>query len=300
MAVTNPEAVEAKGAARSVMLFVVLAGIGLIVLSHVPLSWSHWHATVREIAKEIGVTLFAVGTISLIYEWFIWEKHSKQFLAFLQAEIRKGEGNAAACAHLGIDEIYGQRWKFTSNYAIDDRMAGADSKTILRIFARSAHNLMSERVHVFNGALHAGAHVEICILDPAATDDELKLTQDVSRHDLNSAIVNLKHQLIPALQTPPSDDENAPKAGPPASGHLEVRYHRVPMLDSFLDIQSNDQRVCAWDLSFGRKVELKHIFRVDPSKPLGKHLLKRYAHVWDCSTVAYEWNHGKEITNNLA
>jgi hypothetical protein len=298
MSNTKSEPGEALGVARYVLVIVVLVGIGFIAASHLLFAFHNWQGVVREVVKEIGITLLAVGSISLIYDYFIFEKHSHDFHERMRKEIRKGESNAAACAHLGIEEIYAQRWKFTAAYSIDDLMAGADSGTVLRIFARSAHNLMSERVHVFTAALHAGAHVQICILDPKITNDELRLTEDVTRHDLESAVWNLRKQLIPTLEKDPDGPETGAKAEP-AKGQLEVKYHLVPMLDSFLDVTSNGQRVCAWDLSFGRKVELKHIFRVDPAKPLGEHLLRRYAHVWKCSKPAYEWKQGKESYDKL-
>jgi len=278
---------EARGVARYALFLVMLVGVVFISASHLPFDVHHYRQDIREIVKEVGITLLAVGSMSFLYEWLIFEKHSQKFLAYLRREIRKGESNAAACAHLGIEEIYAERWKFMSAYSIDDLLKQANADTTLRIFARSAHNLMSERVHIFTSAIAAGAHVKLCLLNPKCPEADLKLTQDVTRHDLQSAVWNLREQLTPILRAES------------LKGHLEVRYHSVPMLDSFLDVTTSGRRICAWDLSFGRKVEQKHIFRVDPVKTIGLHLLSRYDLVWNLSDPVYEWNAGKQSVNRL-
>ncbi|HEX2060784.1 MAG TPA: hypothetical protein VHK90_08580, partial [Thermoanaerobaculia bacterium] len=216
----------ASGIAPLYLWLLALLGLVLIFVSTLMPHETEAEKIFHEFVKELGIVLFAVLTISLLYEMFLAKKYHAEFLGDLREEIRKGESNAAACAHLGIDEIFPERGRFTSVHSLDKYARAADADAVIRIFGRSTHNLLSDRAHIFTDALSRGARMQLCILDPSSSAEELKRTQDVWPKDLPFALWNLREQLIPNIE------RERPEG--PLKGTLEVRFHRVPMLDSFL------------------------------------------------------------------
>src|SRR6266849_4631415 len=96
---------EEKVVTKFLLVILAFAGflflaVSLLISNECP--WSY----LREVMKELGIVLLAVFSVSLLYEVFLAEKYISKFLTLLRNEVRRGESNAAACANLGIMEIF--------------------------------------------------------------------------------------------------------------------------------------------------------------------------------------------------
>jgi hypothetical protein len=234
--------------------------------------------------RELGIVAVAVCGVSLIYEQHLAEKHQQRFLGLLRAQFEEGHSNAAVCAQLGIRQIFPTRSTFEIEYPLQSLIYDLGRGETLRAVGRSLYQLMCKAQNL-QGAVAQGARIELCLFDPRVGKEEIARSPDVRYSEIESAL----HAFLELV-------EWLEKATP--TGVVELRFHRVVLLDSCLQLKKQrSEGTYVWDLSFGRDFTEKRILRVDPSKPLGADLRRRYELVWEKAEQAFLYADGV-IRNN--
>jgi hypothetical protein len=240
-----------------------------------------------ELARELGIVLCAVFTISLLYERLLAERHLNSFRKLLKEQIEQAASNAAACAELGILEIFASRSVFQNRYPLQGFLSELGKGGCARIVALSAFNVMNNP-DLLRKALEQGSGLEFCLLNPASSPAELAKLQVVNIHDIQAAIDNFADTIIPWLQT------NMPP------GSVELRFHQVAVPESFCYFSASpvSGRV-VWDLNFGRDPKDKRVLLVDPNKTLGLDLRKRFDFVFGNAAVVFQYSQKSIKINHL-
>jgi hypothetical protein len=236
--------------------------------------------TGRELLKEFGVVLISVWGVSLFYEKFLAERHFNRFQTNLEELIRRGETNAAVCEGLGILEIHRSRRSFEDNHSLASEAMTLKGGDVVRISGRSLIFSMYGWQHL-SRILENGATLQLCLLDPAIRDSPLSYLAGYSPEETDLAIRRFRTTLKPWL------DAVKPR------GSAELRFHRVHLLDSLLEIDRQQVYRVAWDLNFGVGIEERQIFYLDGHGPLGRNLTEgRYGLIWEKSTVVFSYKNG--------
>lgn len=274
---------DTKLTAHLTVGFFTLMGLLLIAVSLLIKNYDYWH----NLLKELGIVIFAVFTVSFLYEMTVARKYERRFLDLLKLQVQQGESNAAVCAKLGIEQIFTTRDGYETLYSLPDLASEMNSNSTLRVVAKSSFQLMG-RPDIFKNALSAGGIVEICLFDPTSDPVEAAKSFDLEISDIQSAISVFRKNVARWIET----------ATPP--GSLEIRYHRVPLNDSFLQIDSPKLNYCVWDVSFGRDNSSKRIFLLDPDKAFGADLANRYGRIWNEATTVFKYSSGLVDPDKLA
>jgi hypothetical protein len=229
--------------------------------------WGYLH----ELLKELGIVILAVFTVSLLYEKLAAKRHLQEVRAELRGLLQEGENNAAACAQLGIREIFPNREVYERKYPIAGWTSKLGNKSTFRVVAQTMFHLMT-KIDAVKMAIDRGAQVELCITNPD-NHSHLSLLEQFGPQvaEIQATVSVFKKQI----------EEWVNQTNP--RGKVELRYHRLPLIDSYLFIKSTNLNVVVWDLSFGRALEEKRIFLVDPNVRLGLDLTVRYGRIWDDS-----------------
>lgn len=238
---------------------------------------------------ELGIVLFTVFTVSLLYELYVQEKYAAAFLRRLSAQLREGEGNAAACAKLGVHEIFTDRSVFEQKYPFRSWISQLGAGSRVMLIARSLF-LVLGRPDDIKAALLRGVQVDLCVFHPNGPPEVAESMTDLQVYDVHSAIALFRKDLIDWVQ----------REKPP--GTLELRYYTFSVFDSFaLFVVSKERRYGVWDLSFGRTVSDKRIILLDATKGLGSDLEKRYCRLWELAgTRAFVYAGGQVTTDKLS
>lgn len=278
---------EPDKSSKWLILTFVLTGLLLIAIS-VALPHDGSAGYLRELLKELGIVILSVFTVSFLYERLIAEKYLHQFLSLLRGQLQEGETNAAACARLGILEIFPTRDVFELKHPIANWTSTLTTESTLRIVAQSLFLLMS-KVETIKTAIERGAQVEFCITSPTGPIALAEKISGLEVSDIQSAVSVFKKQI----------GEWVKQEKPP--GRVELRYHQLPLVDSYLVLNSSTLRIAVWDLSFGRATTAKRILLLDPDKPLGADLAARYSSVWDESAdmTVFKYEEGEVKVDTL-
>lgn len=270
------------------ILTFILIGLVLILVSFIlPHDNEGVWNYLRDIFRELGVVVSSVFTVSLVHERLIARKYVQQFLSLLRDLIEQGESNSAICARLGIDRIFYARDDFEREYPISNWTSRLDAASSLRVVAQTLYHLMS-KTDTIKEAIKQGAKFEFCIFDPASPSSEIEKHQDLLITDINSAVSLFRKQIGEWVE-----------AVKPA-GQVELRYHRVPIFDSLLSLSSNHESLMVWDWGFGRDIMVKRILLIDPAKPIGKDLKRRYDHVWNNARPVFKYDGRQVCVNELS
>jgi hypothetical protein len=270
----------------------VTFGLGGLLLIMISIALSHrgFSGYWSELTKELGIVVLAVFTVSFLYERLVAEKYFEHFLAQLRGQLQQGESNAAACAQLGIIEIFPTRDVFEMKYPIAGWTSSLAAGSSFRIVAQSLFLLMG-KVETIKAAIARGADVEFCVTDPTSTGPTVRAERisGLEVSDIMSAVSVFKKQIADWTRV----------AKPP--GSVELRYHQLPLIDSYMVLRSPTVQVAAWDLSFGRATTSKRIFLLDLEKPLSVDLSGRYGRVWDDSlaSTVFRYQRGEVHVDNL-
>lgn len=282
MAISEPKArEEARTTTKLVLWLFIFSGLLLIAIS-ILLPHDGIGGYFHEFLKELGIVILSVFAISLVYELLVAEKYLKYFLDILRDQVEQGESNAAICAHLGILQIFPRREIYERKYPITDLASSLAPGSCLRTIGRSLFILLT-KAHAIKKAIQQGAQVDLCLLDPASSPEEIAQSPDIEIFDIHSAISIFKKEIA----------EWVKETSPP--GQVALRFHRIPLLDSFFLLKSADQQLCTWELTFSRDIGSKRIFQIDPSKQFGVDLLSRYERVWNNALRAFEYD-GQKVT----
>jgi hypothetical protein len=272
---------DIRFSATSVAIILILFGITLILISII-IGHHFW----KEFLKELGIVLFSVSVVSLIYELWIAEKHFKKFHSELKKQIEMGETNAAICQRLGILQIFPTRDLYEAKYPLRDITSALAKGQIMRTVGRSLFLIMN-KPSALKQAVEKGAIVEFCCFDPTIDSSEIIKVSGLELTDIHSALSAFQKEFLNWLESKKPE------------GEIEIRFHKVHLLDSFFQFILNNKNVAAWDLSFGRDISDKRVFLLDGEYSFYKDLFERYNRVWDQSQVVFHYVNQQIITNNL-
>jgi len=284
---TTGDRVRKDLATRTVLTSIILALLGaLFIAASLILGFLHTWEYAREIFKELGIVLFSVFTVSLIYERLMAEKHLEGFSAMLRSEIKEAERNAAACNELGIVDIFPSRDALVNQYPFGRCLNGLGDNGRARFVALSLFHVMN-KAEIIRRALLEGTNIEFCLLTPDLSSVALSKLPDLEIQDIGSAVAVFKKQLAiwTMLEKPP--------------GRLELRYHDTLVPESFTYFSFPELQLAFWDLSFGRDMTDKRMFVVDPSRRLGKDLRKRFDLVFEQSDTIFLFEQNTVKVNKL-
>jgi hypothetical protein len=268
-----------------VLLVFALIGLLLIAISLItkePCWWSYF----REFIKELGIVVFAVFSVSLLYEITVAKKYSDRFLDQLRSEIDKGESNGASCANLGIRKIYVTRDKFEIENPLSAAISTLSKDSKVRIIAISLSLFMSKS-ELIKEALKQGVHLELALFNPEGKKENFDKFEHLEASDIHSTVRVFQKRIVEWIKK-----EN-PK------GTIELKFHDVTIFDSFSYFKSTNDEYCIWDLSFGRDTTTKRVFILDPLKPLGKDLKQRYDQIWGQGKTCFSYDGTIIIEDNL-
>jgi hypothetical protein len=191
-----------------------------------------------------------------------------------------------ACEQLGIRGIFSQRDIYQVKYPLQETVKSAFPDSTFRIVARTMY-LLVNRSEDIKQALIRGAKVELCCYDPDADPSILEQLAFYTRMDTIAALLVFRRHFVMWLQ------ETLPV------GTLEIRYHKIPLLESYFSFAQNGEVLCTWDLSFGRDITEKHIFLLEDKHGLGANLSKRYNQIWGSSITQFKYANKLIEVNNL-
>ena len=266
---------------RWLTLVLAMAGLLLILISFLlPPEWMFR----REFTKELGIVIFAVFTVSLVYEAMLAQRHRDKFLALLQQQIEQLENNAAVCEHFGIIQIFPRRDIFETKHPFSEAVSSLGPKDEIRIIARTLFHIMTHP-EALKDAIRNGAHVQLCALKPEVLEHQAAKISVMSAKEIETAIGIFKDEIATWIK----------ETNPP--GAVVLRFHKFPLLDSCL---IDNSRV-VWDLSFGRDLVSKRIFLVNKERPFGQDLINRYDKVWESAegSTVFEYDNGKLTVDDL-
>jgi hypothetical protein len=249
-----------------------LVGVTVISLSFVPGE----REVLRNIIRELGIVLVSVFGVSILYEIFIAEQHFEQFRGALVKIIQSGETNAAVCSRLGVERIFPTRSEYMSQYDFRQLCAQMTAGSRLRIVGNSLF-VISYYERELLDALKEGAVIELGVLDrtvPAETFEQIK-------HSVKEG------ELIIALERLAELEAEIRNASLP--GTLEIREHRMPLLESYFEYKGSKEEFAVWDISFGPDSGQKRVFLLDPEKPFGRDLANRYDRIWRNGKVIFKY-----------
>ena len=229
--------------------------------------------------------ILAVFTVSSLYEVFVAKKYSREFLASLQEQIERGESNFAVCAHLGILEIFPHRDRYREKYPLDELVKSLNSSSKIHVVGQSL-NLLMANPKVITDAIERGAQVDICLLNPNSLTDK---HPDLQPEHIALTIAVLRSEIINWIK----------ESVPDALGSIEIRYHQVLLIDSYLNLTSPSQNLMVWDWGFGRDSAYHKIIKLDSQKPLGQNIQNRYEYIWNNAEKIFKYANGKIITDEM-
>jgi hypothetical protein len=236
---------EVKTRTRFVAVILALIGLVLILTSFIIGSQ---HDFWQSLCRELGIVVLSVFTVSLIYEILMAERHLQSFSLRLRSEIEQTQKNAAACVELGILQIFATRDLFETEYPLSSTLARLPARGSARFIARSLYYIMN-KTEFLQQALQRGARVDLCLLDPDASDADLAKIPDLVIDEVKAAVEVFKRQLGEWLAS----------TRPP--GQLELRFHNEPMPESFTWYASTDFNMGVWDLELWARHQKQAHFR---------------------------------------
>jgi hypothetical protein len=255
-----------------VSIFLML-GITLIALSF---RFSA-DSLIREVMKELGIVLISVFSISIIYERFVARQHFERFSGELVSIIERRETIAAICSTLGVDRIFPTRSLYIDHYPFRELCDQMAEGSKLRIIGTSLF-VVSYHFDKLLEAMHRGAVIELGVLDETVPAEVFEqIDHSVSKGELTTAMERFEKFKIKVAETKPS-------------GEIQIRAHRMPLLDSFLEYKGTKEKFAIWDLSFGRDPSQKRVFQLNTARPFGNDLAGRYHRIWESGKTVFKYS----------
>ena len=270
---------------RHLLAITALSGLLLIVVSLLlrNIKSAEFYG---EILKELGIVLFSVFSVSLIYEVQLAEKHLEKFRTILRMDFEQARSVAATCSTLGINEIFQTREDLGRRYPLADSLARTDADSKIRMIAVSLFHTMNN-AEAFRQALINGARIDLCMLPPNAPRATLSKLKDLEIDDLKAALRTFRKQFEDWLE------RRKPQ------GRLELRFHDAFLFQSLSTFLLRGRSFCVWELSFGRDTRDKRIFLLDCEKKLAQNLAARFEALWKEGEPAFLYEGGEIKVNEL-
>ena len=146
--------------------------------------------------------------------------------------------------------------------------------------------------HFFNKAdaikkaLEKGSNIQVACISPNEITEILSKVSFLRRPDIEAPLEEV-YDLINWAQ------ERKPL------GSFELKIHNAPFPDSILYVELEDRNFLAWDMTFGRDLNQKRVFIIEPGHGnLGSDLLGRYQAVWNMASSCVKLDPNGALTVN--
>ncbi|MBW2618047.1 MAG: hypothetical protein JRC92_04150 [Deltaproteobacteria bacterium] len=264
---------------------IIIALIGLIffILSY---ALPEQMTTINKLIRELGIVLFAVCGISMIYEVFVAEKHFSKFADMLHKQIERGENIAAACMQLGIVEIFSRRDNYEDKYPLSEIANSVTPRSAFRVIGKTLFMIMGKPNYI-KEAMKRGGTIELCMFNPEINIDTLRQVLGAETSDSMSALSVFRNHFMEWLR-----NERPP-------GRIEIRYHKIDLFDSYFGFVLNGTEFVAWDIEFTRDVATNKVIMFNPTIGLGKELKERYDKMWKMSEQKFIYKDRKIEVDEL-
>ena len=254
-------------AENTVLLSLLMIAIGLILILIAALQPQ---GLVREICQSFGVLFVSVFFISFLYEKFLAEKHFAEFRAVITDLLNRMDNVQSACSRFGIREMFTNRNDFEQQYPMTQVFSGVRHGGRLFVYGRTLFHFFN-KTDAVKSALKAGANLQVLFLGSTQSDRILETISFFKKADLRSPL-EMAAELVDwmKLQRP--------------AGTFELRTYAEPLPDSLVFIQRSDRNMMVWDMTFGRDLNDKVVFVMEPTVGnFAERLLHRYDRIWDLS-----------------
>jgi hypothetical protein len=271
----------------------ILLGLILIIISGEPFDWNiptFW----KDFLRELGIVLIAVFSVSFLYELFLARRYLDQFREHINAlsmilndQWEQGESNARMCSRLGIREIFPTRDSFESKYPISNWMNNLTKDSTLFVVGQTLFQMMTN-VKLIKAAISNGAHLQFCITNPEGVIDLANKIAGVQKGDFISSMSVFRNVIRKWLV------EQNP------SGQIELRFHDLPLVDSYIFYKSPTNNFTVLEFNLGRAVTDKCILYLDSDKSLGTALSTRFKDVWESfDKTIFQYDGSKVVADHL-
>jgi len=267
---------------NTTMMTLLMIAIGIILI--LSAQWLDL-GILRSLLESFGILFTSIFFISFLYEKFIAEKHFEQFRVLIRSQLESMDSVQSMCARLGIREIFESRNDFEAKYPLFALFSKTKPNSRILAIGRSMFFFFN-RGDAIKSALQNGSNMQIACISPTEISDVLMKVCYLWDSDIQSAL----HGVNELLQW--IEDKKPP-------GTFELRVHKAPLPDSILYTESGNEKLMAWDMTFGRDTNQKRIFVIEPGEGnIGDDLLKRYEAVWSLGEVYIKVESGGRITVN--
>ena len=240
-----------------------------------------------DIVREFGIVLVSVWGVSLLYERYIADRHFRTFHTNLKDLVGRGESNAAVCEGTGIINIYRDRKSYEKDHPLVDQVRQLRDGDHLRIVGRSLVFLMYNWQQL-RPVIENGGSLHLCLINPKFDDGLFRILAGYSKTETALALERFTSSFLPWLRS------SQPRGG------VEIRFHNLPLLDSYTERKQGDEYRSVWDLNFGEGLQSRVIFYVDAKGIFGEDLRqRRYGPIWDRSDRVFEYRAGQVTVNEI-
>ena len=237
-----------------------------------------WNDILFDIFRELAMVLISVFGVSYLYEKLSAQEHFSKFREILQEFVERGESVTARSEALGIREIHDSRESFQRSHPLSQVVSHLDHGDKIRITGRSLNNTMRDAGQ-FIDYLRAGGSLEFCMCDPEHSFETLSAVSHYFANETKAAIEQFQTAIVKWLETDGAD----------IRGNVELRLHRIDLMDTIIEVEGKDGHMATLDLNFGVNKEQRYVFYVDVTKPLGKSLCERSQAIWSIARTYYKF-----------
>jgi hypothetical protein len=273
--------VKADSSPRTVSYSLIAVLGGLVVLFAIyPIFQKEmkWNDIFFDIFRELAMVLISVFGVSYLYEKLSAREHFSKFTEILQDFVERGESVTAKCESLGIREIHNSRESFQRSHPFSEVVSHLHSGDKIRVTGRSLNNTMRDAGQ-FIDFLRAGGSLEFCMCDPEHSFETLSAVSHYFANETKAAIEQFQTGIVRWLE----------KDGAEIRGNVELRLHRIDLMDTIIEFKAQDRHMATLDLNFGVNKEQRYVFYVDAKKTLGRDLCERSQAIWSIATTNYKF-----------
>ena len=222
-----------------------------------------------EIMELLGMALFSVFGVSILYERFMAQQHFKKFNKKLRKTLSEMDSIQGKCRSLGIEEIFDSTDSYRQKYPLMNIVE--QSTGTITCVGMTLFNLFNMTNEIRKG-LEKGLNFKFASVDPCAITDHFKTVTGFDIKDVEVALNALERDFINWAK----EEKEKPK------GTIEFRYHCIPFFDTGLMYTDNkDKEKLVWSLSFGRDMSYKIVMILNTELGLGAKLKQRYMKIYD-------------------
>ncbi|MCD4693062.1 MAG: hypothetical protein K8R79_09120 [Calditrichales bacterium] len=263
-----------------ISILLILIGIVLILISK-----QLAQGLLSDFLETFGVLFVSVFFVSFLYERFIAEKHFSLFQNIMNCQLKGMDNVQSMCIRFGIREIFNNRNEYEAKYPLIDLFTNVKSGGRILVVARSMLYLLN-KADAFKTALKNGATIQLACIPREPEYQILSKICFSNFYEIPTAFVELK-MLVSWIE------DNKP------TGTFELHIYDCPLPDSILYVEQNESNFLVWDLTFGRDLNEKRVFRLEPEgSNLGNDLLNRYNTIWQFSEPILKIDTGGDIKIN--